>query len=393
MLNRRKFLAGTSAATVAGIAVGATGATVVNDQIKRDELAHAVGRAKVAAAGEHQSGIELDLQSHTRLIALDLSDNTDREAMMRWMNLLTDDILRLTEGRPVLADPQPELAVHPARLTVVVGFGPSVFKRFGLKMPEGFGPIPSFEIDQLLPEYSDGDVLLHLACDDLPMLAHAARSLIRDSEAFAAVRWVQDGFSNSQGVVAAGVRQRNMMGQVDGTINPELHTQDFADLVWINSGEPWAVGGTQLVVRRIKMTLDTWDKLSSEQKEKIIGRKLSNGAPLTGENETDIPDFAARDERGFTVIPDYAHIRNAGPGELHERFLRRPFNYVDSKTGEAGLIWMAYAANLSKQYLPVQTRLAKNDLLNKWTVPVGSAVFFIPRGFQLGETLAKEMFA
>jgi dye decolorizing peroxidase len=82
-------------------------------------------------------------------------------------------------------------------------------------------------------------------------------------------------------------------------------------------------------------------------------------------------------------------------------FFRRPFNYQDvateanSKPGEleSGLLWTAYAKDLSKQYVPVQTRLAQFDLLNTWTTPVGSAVFAIARGVKPGEILAEELFA
>ena len=43
------------------------------------------------------------------------------------LRLLTDDARRLTQGRPALADTEPELADCPARLTVTFGFGPGLF--------------------------------------------------------------------------------------------------------------------------------------------------------------------------------------------------------------------------------------------------------------------------
>ncbi len=401
MISRRKFLGTGTAAAVsgaAGLAVGATSASALANTAAEtklaDTVAHSVGRAKVPALGLHQAGVELELQSHTRFIALDILPETDRRAMVRYMQLIADDIARLANGEPVLADPQPQLAQFAARLTVTVGFGPSLFAKLGLEasMPKGFAPLPAFDIDRLDPNFCDGDLLLQISCDDLPMLNHAARSLIRDSTSFATVRWSQDGFANAQGVVGKGVRQRNMMGQVDGTDNPELGSEDFANVVWMRDAQPWANGGTQLVLRRIRMELGTWDTLGTEQKEQIIGRKLSNGAPIGGTNETDVPDFGARNEAGLHVIPDFAHIRNAAARDMKERFFRRPFNYVDGATGETGLLWTAYSANLTEQYLPVQKRLAGGDLLNKWTTPVGSAVFVIPAGFDLDSYPGRGLF-
>ena len=63
-----------------------------------------------------------------------------------------------------------------------------------------------------------------------------------------------------------------------------------------------------------------------------------------------------------------------------------------AKELESGLLWTAYAKDLSKQYLPVQQRLAKFDLLNKWTTPKGSSVFAIAAGFKPGEVLAEKLF-
>ncbi len=50
-----------------------------------------------------------------------------KEALGRLLPLLTDDARRLTQGRPALADTEPELATDPARLTVTFGFGPGLF--------------------------------------------------------------------------------------------------------------------------------------------------------------------------------------------------------------------------------------------------------------------------
>ena len=144
------------------------------------------------------------------------------------------------------------------------------------------------------------------------------------------------------------------------------------------------------MLRRIKMNLDTWDRLSTDQKEGVIGRKLSNGAPLTGSKERDLPNFEAVDENGIKVIPPFAHIRNAA-GKKGQQFFRRPFNYeVPGK--EAGLLWTAYCANITEQYVPIQTALDQGDLLNLWTTPVGSSIWVIPSGFTKGETLAAKLF-
>jgi len=398
LVSRRGFLAGGAAAAASGavgIAAGAAGASLAAEA----DLETFAASRQAEFYGLHQSGIELDIQAVTNMVAFDIKESVTKADMLRWMRLLTDDIARLTAGEPVLADPAPELAIGAARFTAYVGFGPSLFSKLGLEsqMPEGFAELPAFGVDQLQERYSGGDVLIHIAADDPVVLAHGTRGLVRDSMPFASVRWVQPGFAHSPGMIPAGLTHRNLMGQVDGTANPELGSSDFDSVVWINEGPEWIKGGTLLVFRRIAMQLDTWDQLGTPSKEEVIGRKLSNGAPLTGERETDVPDLGARHPNGLLVIPEFAHIRRAAPQESGERIFRRPFSYDNGMNErgsmDVGLLWTAYQRDISRQYLPIQRRLQKLDLLNKWTVPIGSAVFAIPGGVQGSELIAEPLFS
>ena len=80
---------------------------------------------------------------------------------------------------------------------------------------------------------------------------------------------------------------------------------------------------------------------------------------------------------------------------MDQRFFRRPFNYeqIEGSSVDSGLLWTAYCANIEKQYLPVQQKLADFDLLNKWTTPIASSTFLIPPGFTQGKILAEKLFA
>lgn len=398
MVSRRGFLASSAAtAAVAGIGVasGAAGASFLASQNADTSTA----KRALEFYGPHQMGIESDLQAVTNFVALDLKPGMDEAAMLRWMGLLTDDIRRLAAGEPILADPAPELAIGAARFSAYVGFGPSMFRKLGLEsmQPDGFGELPAFKVDQLKPEFSGGDVLIHVAADDPVVLSHGTRGLVRDSMPFATVRWTQSGFAHSPGMVPPGLTHRNLMGQVDGTANPKLGSDDFDQVVWIQDGPEWIQGGTQLVFRRIAMQLDSWDQLGAPAKEEVIGRKLSNGAPLTGTSEQDIPDLSARHPNGLKVIPDFAHIRRAAPAAEGERIFRRPFSYEAgiSPQGslDVGLLWTAYQRDMSKQFVPIQKRLDELDLLNKWTVPIGSAEFAIAGGVSEGSVIAQALFS
>ncbi|MFI9559582.1 Dyp-type peroxidase [Nonomuraea endophytica] len=321
--------------------------------------------------GVRQAGVATTPQAHAAFVGLDLQKGVGKEALGRLMRLLTDDARRLTQGRGALADTEPELAALPARLTVTFGFGPGLFR--AAKVEGGPEQLPGFSVDRLEDRWSGGDLLLQICCDDPVTLAHALRMIVKDTASFTKVRWVQRGFR--QTVQRPGLTQRNLMGQLDGTVNPKPGTPEFERAVWIADG-PLA-GGTMLVLRRIRMLMDSWDAADRVAKEFTVGRRLDNGAPLSGRAEHDEADFAKVNTIGFPVISEYAHIRRAHTQDPGLRMFRRVYNYDD---GDTGLLFASYQADVARQFTPVQRRLAKADLLNEWTTPIGSAVFYIPPG-------------
>ena len=397
VVSRRGFLASAgvvSSYVAAGVAGFAGGALTVNaaqasTPEKEAQLRAGQQSATIPFYGEYQAGIMTPLQSYGTYMAFTLNPSTTLSQARSMMQLLTDDAARLAKGKPTLPDGEPYLATEPARLTSTFGFGPGFFTKLGLQgsIPAGFAELPSFSIDKLQPEFSGGDLVIHVGADNPLTVAHAARQLSRTAHTFAEPAWSQSGFNRPQYGVASDQTGRNLFGQVDGTVNPRS-AKEFDSQVWATSGPQWFRDGTCLVVRRIQMDFAGWDKLDDTKKETAMGRNLHNGAPLTGTKEFDTPDLKATYENGMPVIASFAHVRRAKTDNPAEKFLRRPLNYEDGllPSGEpnAGLIFAAYMADIQKQFVPVQQRLADLDLMNTWTTPIGSAVFALPPGCQPG---------
>ncbi|MFI6760869.1 Dyp-type peroxidase [Micromonospora sp. NPDC050417] len=396
-MSRRRLLTGGAVAVGGALAgAGAVAASVRDERpgVRDERPAPAVGVRTGPAAGSvtepfhgpRQSGIATHPQAHASFVAFTLRRETDRAALVRLMRLLTDDAARLTQGRPALADTERELALLPSRLTVTFGFGPGLYRAAGLddRRPASVAELPPFTIDRLEPGWSGGDLLVQICADDPLTVAHAQRMIVKDTRPFGTVRWVQQGFRRGHGIQDRPQTQRNILGQLDGTANPKPGTTAFEQSVWVPDGPPWLRDSSTLVVRRIRAELETWDQLGRADKEFAVGRRLETGAPLTGEREEDLPDFAATDELGFTVIPDFAHISLAQVPDDRSKILRRPYNYdgVPDAMGRAdsGLIFASYQADVERQFLPIQRRLAERDLFNEWITPIGSAVFAIPPG-------------
>jgi dye decolorizing peroxidase len=345
--------------------------------------------------GVHQRGIADPTQRFVTLVALDLQPDTDADALGRLMRLWTGDVVALTQGRPAPGDTAPDLVLANTDLTVTVGWGPGVFDlpRLGPARPQGLVEIPQMRHDRLEDRWSGGDLLLVVGAHDGTTVEHVVRRMVADSAPFARPRWRQNGFWNGFGEDGAPATGRNLFGQVDGSGNAAPGTEVFDETVW--ASEPgWFAGGTNLVVRRIRMDLDSWDTLTRSEQERAVGRRLSDGAPLSGVTEKDDLDLSAT-EQGRLVIAERAHARLAHP-TLNDgaRIFRKGANYAfDDGSGstESGLVFQSYQADIGKQFVPMQQRLDGADMLNEWTTAIGSAEFAVLPGFSrdgwLGETL------
>ena len=69
---------------------------------------------------------------------------------------------------------------------------------------------------------------------------------------------------------------RNLMGFKDGTNNLKLEDADLLrEQLWAAAGDgaAWMAGGTYLVTRKIRMTIETWDRTSLLEQEQIFGNQ------------------------------------------------------------------------------------------------------------------------
>lgn len=393
---KRRALFGYAGAAGVGAAAGLVGGRVsLGSQTGPHGLpvGEGVTRQRYEAHGTHQSGILTPAPAVHRLVALELRDTTDAEALARLMRVWSATIAALMAGRPAPGDATPDLAQEAVSLTITVGLGPGVFQLPGLeaRRPAGFQDIPLMDHDKLQERWLGGDLLVWVQADDETSLAHAARRMMVDARPFAAPLWTQHGFWRGVDPEGNPVTGRNLFGQVDGSRNP--FPEELGQALW--STDDWLANGTQLVLRRIEMDLDEWDALIRDRQEQSVGRNLADGAPLTGGEERDDIDLSAQAD-GDPVVALDAHARRAHPAENRgRRMLRRSVNYshVDDMGREtAGLLFIALQSSIAEQFIPVQQTLDASDALNEWTTAIGSAVFALPPGFTPERHLAHDLF-
>jgi deferrochelatase/peroxidase EfeB len=407
---------------LAGAGAAAVGATGVGVAATRRDPGLATGAAAaVPFHGAHQAGIVTPVQDRLHFVAFDLTSGR-REDLVDLLRAWTDAARRMTGGRdagplgavagPAEAPPDDTgeaLGLPPSRLTLTIGFGPSLFRdhhghdRFGLaeRRPAALVDLPHFPGDELDPERCGGDIAIQACADDPQVAVHAVRNLARAAFGVAAVRWSQLGFGRTSSTSRAQATPRNLLGFKDGTNNLKAEDGELLDQsVWVQPGDDpaWLRGGSYLVARRIRMTIETWDRTSLAEQQATIGRFKGSGAPLTGHDEFDGPDFGAKGGDAEPVIPADAHARLAHPSGNHgAHLLRRGYNFVDGSDGlgrlEAGLFFLAYQRDPRKQFIPVQANLARHDALNEYVRHVGSAIFACPPGVSPNGWWGQSLFA
>ncbi|MDX3779558.1 iron uptake transporter deferrochelatase/peroxidase subunit [Streptomyces europaeiscabiei] len=379
----------------AGLALGAAAAGgAVAVARPGDDAAPAAGAA-VAFHGTHQAGIATPVQDRLHFAAFDV-ETDDRAEFVAMLKDWTAAARRMTAGKAVgdgayggLAEAPPDdtgeaLGLKPSRLTLTIGFGPSLFDRFDLagQRPEALVDLPQFAGDNLDRARSGGDLCVQACADDPQVAVHAIRNLARIGFGKVSVRWSQLGFGKTSSTTPEAQTPRNLMGFKDGTRNiAGTETDRLKKFVWVGEKDvdenaAWMTGGSYLVARRIRMHIEPWDRTSLQEQEDIFGRDKGEGAPVGKAKERDEPFLKA-------MLPD-AHVRLAHPDSNHgATLLRRGYSFTDGTDGlgrlDAGLFFLAYQRDVRTGFIPVQRNLA-TDALNEYIQHVGSAVFAVPPG-------------
>jgi deferrochelatase/peroxidase EfeB len=417
--SRRALLGAFGAGAVAAAGVGVAGTALVRS--REEDAPQAAASAAVPFHGVHQAGITTPVQDYLHFVSLDLTTSS-RDEVVALLKGWTAAAASMTAGDQVGTygavngpyDAPPEdtgeaLGLPASNLTITVGFGPSLFRtedgvdRFGIagQQPATLQDLPHFPGDVLDDAISRGDLCIQACANDSQVAVHAIRNLVRIGFGTAGVRWSQTGFGKSSATTHAGPTPRNLFGFKDGTANITADQPgDLEDFVWVQSGDgpAWMAGGSYLAARKIRMTIETWDRTSLREQEAVFGRTKREGAPLSGGGEFDQPDFGSAGNDGAPLVPATSHMALAHPSNnAGMRILRRAFNYTDGSDDlgrlDAGLFFLAYQRDLERQFIPLQMQLSRSDRMNEYVRYLSSSAFAIPPGAQPGGFIGETLFA
>ena len=169
---------------------------------------------------------------------------------------------------------------------------------------------------------------------------------------------------------------RDLLGFVDGTENPTGGS--LAQYALIGAGEPGFEGGSYVIVQKYLHRLDTWNALSTEQQEEIIGRRKIDNVELE--------PSARKSHKDLNTI--------TGADGVERKILRDNMPFGSPARGEFGTYFIGYAADVSTIEKMLSNMFLGDppgayDRILDHSTPVTGTNFFVPSN-DLLESLAAE---
>lgn len=228
----------------------------------------------------------------------------------------------------------------------VIGFGPQVLQLLGAEVDHSL-TFPNFVSMGISIPATSNDIWVWLRGEDPGELLHTGNEVIQHLSQHFEVSGIDDGFKFKEG--------RDLSGYVDGTENPE--GSDAVAAAFTDIGESY------VAVQKWQHNLAHFASLKQQDKDHIIGRRLSDNEELDD-------------------APISAHVkRTAQESFIPEAFmLRRSMPYTEGK--DAGLIFVCFANSPR----PFKQQLARmvgkedgvTDGLFRFSRPLTGAYYWCP---------------
>jgi putative iron-dependent peroxidase len=246
-----------------------------------------------------------------------------------------------------------------ARLSCVMAFGSDAWARlFGQPRPAELHPFREIRAGERHAVSTPADVLFHIRAKRMDMCFELVTQIME--RIAGAVHAVDEthGFRYFE--------DRDLLGFVDGTENPRAEAALEAALV---AGEdPAFAGGSYVIIQKYLHDMSRWNALSTEQQERIIGRKKLSDIELSAAEK---PPSA---HNALTVITENGK---------QVQILRDNMPFGKPGSGEFGTYFIGYSRSprTTEQMLEnmfVGRPPGVYDRLLDFSRPVTGSLFFAP---------------
>jgi Dyp-type peroxidase family len=252
----------------------------------------------------------------------------------------------------------------------VMGFGADAWGTLFPEqtVPEELKPFEEIKGDKHTAVSTPGDLFFHIRSKK-PDTCYEIAQLISNAlqEVTIAIDEVH-GFRYFDG--------RAIIGFVDGTENPDFETDKFA---MIGDNEPDFKGCSYAFVQKYIHDMNQWNSLSTEEQEKVVGRRKYDDWELSDEEKP---------ENAHNAV---TNIEDEDGNEL--KIVRANMPFANPAKREFGTYFIGYASTFSTTHRMLENMfigdpVGNYDRLLDFSTPVIGTLFFIP-SFDLLESLSE----
>ncbi len=203
-----------------------------------------------------------------------------------------------------------------AGLSCVLGFGSDAWDRlFGPPRPAELHPFREIHAGDRHAVSTPGDLLFHIRAKRMDLCFELAtqimariRNAVSPADEVHGFRYFDD---------------RDLIGFVDGTENPT--GQAAIDAVLVGEEDAVFAGGSYVIVQKYLHDLDGWNALSTEEQERIIGRKKLSDIELDDSVKPTSAHNAlttiVKDGKEIKILRDNMPFGRAAQGEFGTYFI------------------------------------------------------------------------
>jgi putative iron-dependent peroxidase len=250
--------------------------------------------------------------------------------------------------------------VPTAGLALVTGVGSDAWDRlFSGPRPGGLHPFTPLRGDRHQAPSTPGDLLFHIRAEQADLCFELATQIMERLAGSVTVVDEVHGFKYFD--------DRDLLGFVDGTENPVGAAAAAA--VNVGDEDPDFAGSSYVIVQKYLHDMSSWNALSVEDQERVIGRrKLSN---------VELPD---------DVKPANSHVALntiVGPDGVQRQILRDNMAFGEIGRQEFGTYFIGYAATpgVTEQMLGnmfIGNPPGNYDRVLDFSTAVTGSLFFVP---------------
>ena len=244
-------------------------------------------------------------------------------------------------------------------LSWVMGFGSDAWdKLFGPSRPAQLHPFREIRAEARHAVSTPGDLLFHIRAKRMDLCFELETQIMaRIRDAVSPVDEVQ-GFRYFD--------DRDLIGFVDGTENPR--GEAVIDAVLVGEEDAAFAGGSYVIVQKYLHDLDGWNALSTEEQERIIGRRKLSDIEL----DDSIKPTSAHSAL-TTIVEDGKEIK----------ILRDNMPFGRAAHGEFGTYFIGYSRSPSTTEQMIENMFigrppGNYDRLLDFSRAVTGSLFFVP---------------